>query len=204
MRTHSPNETRELAKRLAKELRRGDVLLLWGDLGAGKSEFTRGLAQGLGVTATVTSPSFTILNVYDDGRIPLYHFDWYRLNSVEELYEMGMEEFLGGDGVAVVEWPSQCPEATASSSSPSAPPISSKEASARQRSIGNSSHIASGAGASASTTSRHRGADCTPRLSSVSARSGSSALEQGTTKVTTGLSAGSGSSGWKGERWRVR
>ena len=126
MRTHSPNETRELAKRLAKELRRGDVLLLWGDLGAGKSEFTRGLAQGLGVTATVTSPSFTILNVYDDGRIPLYHFDWYRLNSVEELYEMGMEEFLGGDGVAVVfemaaqnllggvagvEWPSQCPEA---------------------------------------------------------------------------------------------
>ena len=96
MRTHSPNETRELAKRLAKELRRGDVLLLWGDLGAGKSEFTRGLAQGLGVTATVTSPSFTILNVYDDGRIPLYHFDWYRLNSVEELYEMGMEEFLGG------------------------------------------------------------------------------------------------------------
>lgn len=56
-------------------------------------------------------PSFTILNVYDDGRIPLYHFDWYRLNSVEELYEMGMEEFLGGDGVAVVEWPSQCPEA---------------------------------------------------------------------------------------------
>ena len=111
MRTHSPNETRELAKRLAKELRRGDMLLLWGDLGAGKSEFTRGLAQGLGVTATVTSPSFTILNVYDDGRIPLYHFDWYRLNSVEELYEMGMEEFLGGDGVAVVEWPSQCPEA---------------------------------------------------------------------------------------------
>ena len=100
MRTHSPNETRELAKRLAKELRRGDVLLLWGDLGAGKSEFTRGLAQGLGVTATVTSPSFTILNVYDDGRIPLYHFDWYRLNSVEELYEMGMEEFLGGDGNA--------------------------------------------------------------------------------------------------------
>ena len=69
MRTHSPNETRELAKRLAKELRRGDVLLLWGDLGAGKSEFTRGLAQGLGVTATVTSPSFTILNVYDDGRL---------------------------------------------------------------------------------------------------------------------------------------
>jgi len=59
----------------------------------------------------VASPSFTILNVYDEGRVPLYHFDWYRLNDVEELYEMGMEEYLGGDGVAVVEWPSQCPEA---------------------------------------------------------------------------------------------
>ena len=111
MKTHSPAETRDLARKLAQQLQRGDVLLLWGDLGAGKSEFTRGLAQGLGVTATVTSPSFTILNVYEDGRIPLYHFDWYRLNSVEELYEMGMEEYLGGDGIAVVEWPSQCLEA---------------------------------------------------------------------------------------------
>jgi len=111
VKTTAPEETRELGRRLAKKLKAGDVLLLWGDLGAGKSEFTRGLAQGLGVTATVTSPSFTILNVYDDGRIPLYHFDWYRLNSVEELYEMGMEEFLGGDGVAGGEWASQCPEA---------------------------------------------------------------------------------------------
>lgn len=111
VKTHSPMETRDVACRLAQQLQRGDVLLLWGDLGAGKSEFTRGLAQGLQVQSTVTSPSFTILNVYEDGRLPLYHFDWYRLNSVEELYEMGMEEYLGGDGVAVVEWPSQCPEA---------------------------------------------------------------------------------------------
>ena len=111
MRTASPNETRALGRRLADELRAGDVLLLWGDLGAGKSELTRGIAEGLGVTATVTSPSFTILNVYDDGRLPLYHFDWYRLESAEELFEMGMEEYLGGDGVAVVEWPGQCPEA---------------------------------------------------------------------------------------------
>ena len=107
----SDEETRKIGFEFGKTLKAGDVVCLTGDLGAGKSEFTRGLAQGLGVTATVTSPSFTILNVYDDGRIPLYHFDWYRLNSVEELYEMGMEEFLGGDGVAVVEWPSQCPEA---------------------------------------------------------------------------------------------
>lgn len=111
MRTHSPQETRVLGRRLAETLLPGDVLLLWGNLGAGKSELTRGIAEGLGVTATVTSPSFTILNVYDDGRVPLYHFDWYRLNSADELYEMGMDEYLGGDGVAVVEWPSQCPEA---------------------------------------------------------------------------------------------
>ncbi len=111
MRTHSPQETRALGRRLAEVLKPGDVLLLWGDLGAGKSELTRGIAEGLGVTSTVTSPSFTILNVYEEGRVPLYHFDWYRLESAEELYEMGMDEYLGGDGVAVVEWPSQCPEA---------------------------------------------------------------------------------------------
>lgn len=111
MRTQSPQETRRLGWQLAQHLQPGDVLLLWGNLGAGKSELTRGIAEGLGVTSTVTSPSFTILNVYDEGRIPLYHFDWYRLESAEELFEMGMDEYLGGDGVAVVEWPSQCPEA---------------------------------------------------------------------------------------------
>ena len=111
MLTHSPAETRALGRRVAELLRPGDVLLLYGNLGAGKSEFTRGVAEGLGVSGPVTSPSFTILNVYDDGRIPLYHFDWYRLESAEELYEMGMDEYLGGDGVAVVEWPTQCPEA---------------------------------------------------------------------------------------------
>lgn len=111
MRTNSPAETRALGGRLAALLRPGDVLLLLGDLGAGKSELTRGIARGLGVTSPVASPSFTILNVYDEGRIPLYHFDWYRLNSAEELFEMGMDEYLGGDGVAVVEWPSRCPEA---------------------------------------------------------------------------------------------
>ncbi len=111
MKTHSPAETRALGEMLARKLRPGDVLLFWGDLGAGKSEMTRGIARGLGVTETVTSPSFTILNVYESGRVPLYHFDWYRLQSAEELWEMGMEEYLGGDGVAVVEWPSQCPEA---------------------------------------------------------------------------------------------
>lgn len=111
MRSNSPAQTRAIGQQLAEMLQAGDVLLMLGDLGAGKSELTRGIAKGLGVTATVASPSFTILNVYDEGRVPLYHFDWYRLNDVEELYEMGMDEYLGGDGVAVVEWPTQCPEA---------------------------------------------------------------------------------------------
>ena len=110
MLSHSPEETRAFGRRLAEQLRPGDVLLFYGNLGAGKSEMTRGIAEGLGVSGPVTSPSFTILNVYDDGRVPLYHFDWYRLESAEELYEMGMDEYLGGDGVAVVEWPTQCPE----------------------------------------------------------------------------------------------
>lgn len=111
MRTHSPAQTREFGEKLAARLRPGDVVVLLGDLGAGKSELTRGIARGLGVTSTVASPSFTILNVYDEGRCPLYHFDWYRLGGADELYEMGLDEYLGGDGVAVVEWPSRCPEA---------------------------------------------------------------------------------------------
>ena len=109
--TKSAAETRALGEKLAARLRPGDVLLLEGDLGAGKSELTRGIAKGLGVAETVTSPSFTILNVYESGRCPLYHFDWYRLESSEELYELGMDEFLSGDGIAVVEWPGRCPDA---------------------------------------------------------------------------------------------
>ena len=107
----SAESTRALGARLAARLQAGDTLMLYGDLGAGKSELARGIARGLGVTGPVGSPSFTILNVYDEGRLPLYHFDWYRLESEEELYELGMEEYLGGDGVAVVEWPDRCPGA---------------------------------------------------------------------------------------------
>ena len=111
MRTNSAEETRKLGACLARNLKAGDVILLEGNLGAGKSELTRGIAKGLGVKESVTSPSFTILNVYESGLLPLYHFDWYRLESAEELYELGMDEYLGGDGVAVVEWPERCPEA---------------------------------------------------------------------------------------------
>ncbi len=109
--TNSAAETRALGERLASGLQPGDTVILEGELGAGKSELARGIARGLGVTETVTSPSFTILNVYESGRCPLYHFDWYRLESEEELYELGMDEYLGGDGIAVVEWAERCPDA---------------------------------------------------------------------------------------------
>lgn len=109
--TEGPEETRAYGYILARSLHAGDVVLLDGDLGAGKSELTRGIAKGLGVAETVTSPTFTILNVYESGKIPLYHFDWYRLQDTDELYDMGMDEYLGGDGIAVVEWPERCEDA---------------------------------------------------------------------------------------------
>lgn len=108
--TNSAEETRALGVRLAAQLNPGDVVLLEGDLGAGKSELARGIARGLGILGPVPSPSFTILNAYDEGRIPLYHFDWYRLNDAQEIYEMGMEEQLGGDGVALIEWSQRAKE----------------------------------------------------------------------------------------------
>lgn len=109
--THSAAETRALGEKLANQLRAGDVLLLIGDMGAGKSELTRGIAKGLGVEGYVPSPTFTILQVHDSGRLPLYHFDWYRLSGAEELYELSMEEYLYGEGVAVVEWPQRAEDA---------------------------------------------------------------------------------------------
>ena len=104
MTSQSAKETQALGSRLAGHLQPGDVVLLEGDLGAGKSEFARGVARGLGIDGPVPSPSFTILNAYDEGRIPLYHFDWYRIEDPQEIYEMGMDEQLGGDGVALIEW----------------------------------------------------------------------------------------------------
>lgn len=108
--TRSAEETRAVGARLAALLNPGDVVLLNGEMGAGKSELARGVARGLGVLGPVPSPSFTILNAYDEGRVPLYHFDWYRISSPEEIAEMGMEEQLGGDGVALVEWSERASE----------------------------------------------------------------------------------------------
>ena len=103
--TRTPLQTKALGEALAKQLRAGDVVLLEGDLGAGKSELARGIARGLGVSGHVPSPSFTIMQVYEDGRLQLYHFDWYRIASADELYEIAAEEYLYGEGVSLVEWP---------------------------------------------------------------------------------------------------
>lgn len=109
--TRAVAETQHLGAALSKQLQPNDVLVLLGDMGAGKSEFVRGVARGLGITGYVTSPTFTILQVHEGGRLPLYHFDWYRLNDAEELYELSMDEYLQNGGVAAVEWPSRAEEA---------------------------------------------------------------------------------------------
>ena len=98
------------AARVSEGLTPGSVLVLRGKMGAGKSEFSRGIARGLGVIGPVPSPSFTILNAYDEGRLPLYHFDWYRVEDPEELYEIGAPEYLPGDGVTLVEWAERAEE----------------------------------------------------------------------------------------------
>ena len=102
--THSADETQALGQKLASRLASGDVIAYFGDLGAGKTAFTRGLAQGLGITDPVTSPTYTIVNEYLSGRIPLFHFDMYRLSSSDELFDIGWVDYLSRGGVCAVEW----------------------------------------------------------------------------------------------------
>ena len=102
--THSPTETEALGVRLADKLQGGEVIAYTGDLGAGKTAFTRGIARGLGIAERVTSPTFTIVNEYDSGRLPLFHFDMYRLTSSDDLYDIGWEDYLDRGGVCAVEW----------------------------------------------------------------------------------------------------
>ena len=102
--THSPAETEAVGEALAKTLRPGTVLAFRGDLGAGKTAFTRGLGRGLGCTERVTSPTYTIVNEYTSGRLPLFHFDMYRLRSSEDLFDIGWEDYLDRGGVCAVEW----------------------------------------------------------------------------------------------------
>ena len=102
--THSADETQALGQRLAKRRLPGDVSAYFGELGAGKTALTRGIAQGRGVTDLVTSPTYTIVNEYLTGRIPLFHFDMYRLGSSDELFAIGWEDYLARGGVCAVEW----------------------------------------------------------------------------------------------------
>lgn len=103
--SNSISETQSIAKEFAKELIPGDVIFLNGDLGAGKTAFTAGLAEGLDISNSVSSPTFTIVNEYLNGKTPLYHFDLYRLSDEDELYDIGIEEYIYGNGICVLEWP---------------------------------------------------------------------------------------------------
>ena len=102
--SNSPRETEEIGAALAGKLGPGAVIAFTGDLGAGKTAFTRGLARGLGIEERVTSPTFTIVNEYEGGRLPLFHFDMYRLGSADELFDIGWEDYLARGGVCAVEW----------------------------------------------------------------------------------------------------
>ena len=102
--SHSPEETERLGAALGRLLTAGDIIAYRGDLGAGKTAFTRGLARGLGCRELVTSPTYTIVNEYLGGRLPLFHFDMYRLASSDDLWDIGWEDYLERGGVCAVEW----------------------------------------------------------------------------------------------------
>ena len=97
-------ETKEFGLQLGREAQKGDVIALIGDLGTGKTALTKYIAKGLGIEETITSPTFTIVQEYHDGRMPLYHFDVYRIGDPDEMFELGYEEYFYGDGVCVIEW----------------------------------------------------------------------------------------------------
>ena len=102
--THSPDETFEIAKKMGEKAAPGTVITLDGDLGAGKTLFTKGFAAGLEITEPVSSPTFTILQEYEGGRLPLYHFDVYRIGDPAEMDEVGFDDYIYGDGVCMIEW----------------------------------------------------------------------------------------------------
>ena len=102
--SYSEKETFELGLKLGKEAKAGAVFTLVGDLGVGKTVFTKGLAKGLEIDEPISSPTFTIVQVYEEGRLPFYHFDVYRIGDVEEMDEIGYEDYVYGEGVSLIEW----------------------------------------------------------------------------------------------------
>lgn len=108
--TTQPQETKEIGRRLSENAEAGQVFALVGDLGVGKTVFTKGFAEGLGITEVISSPTFTLVNEYHDGKTVFYHFDVYRIEEAEELEAIGFEEYLFGDGVTLIEWANRIPE----------------------------------------------------------------------------------------------
>ena len=108
--TFSERETWELGEEMGRAALKGQVYSLTGDLGVGKTVFTKGLAAGLGITEPVVSPTFTIVQIYEEGRLPFYHFDVYRISDISEMDEIGYEDYIYGDGVSLIEWADLIPE----------------------------------------------------------------------------------------------
>lgn len=102
--TFSPEETKELGRKIGTEAASGAVYTLVGDLGVGKTVFTQGIAEGLGIEEPICSPTFTIVQVYEEGRMPFYHFDVYRIGDIEEMDEIGYEDYFYGEGLCMIEW----------------------------------------------------------------------------------------------------
>jgi len=108
--SNSPAETEAIGRQFAKELNVGSILALKGELGSGKTQFTKGLVAGLESSAPVTSPTFTIIHEYPGGRLPVYHFDFFRLENRESVAQLGLDDYFFGDGVSVIEWADRFPE----------------------------------------------------------------------------------------------
>jgi tRNA threonylcarbamoyladenosine biosynthesis protein TsaE len=108
--SNNPVETEEIGRRFANNVDIGSVLALEGDLGSGKTQFTKGLVAGLGSSIPVTSPTFTIIHEYPGGRLPVYHFDFFRLEDQESVARLGLDDYLFGDGISVIEWADRFPE----------------------------------------------------------------------------------------------
>lgn len=102
--TRTPEETFELGKKIGEKALTGQIYTLTGDLGVGKTVFTQGVAYGLGITEAISSPTFTIIQVYESGRLPFYHFDVYRIGDIEEMEEIGYDDYFFGEGICLIEW----------------------------------------------------------------------------------------------------